>query len=141
MNESLFPDEAAPDAQRSALVAQYERIGRPVDDLPYTEALSAMCAHLARPGEERAVLDELLRIRKQGKLPQAKVRPKSRVKLDPEQERVLSEMIVESAGSMGGRDRLPHTGAFDDLLARFNAACGLQLDAHDLWRLVARLAK
>ena len=141
MNESLFPDQPAPDAHRAALVAQYERIGRPVDDLPYTPELREICARLGREGDERAVLDELMRIRKQGKLPTAREKPKGRVKLDAEQERVLSDMVVEAAGSMGKRDRLPHTPEFDVLLARFNASCGQSLDAHDLWRLVARLAK
>lgn len=141
MNESLFPDEPAIDPNHTALIAQYTRVARPLDDLPYTPDLSAMCAQLGRPGDERTVLDTLLRLRKGGKLPKSGARSEGRVKLDAEQEAVLTELVIATAGSMGKRDRLPHTEVFDDLLARFNAECGLSMSAHDLWRVVARLAK
>lgn len=141
MNGSLFPDDNAPSGEDAALIAQYERTGRTLDDLPYTSELSALCAQLGRSEEERAVLDRLLRIRKSGGLPKAGVRAEGRTKLDCEHESVLAELVVETAGSMGKRDRLPHTPAFETLVTRFNERCGLALSAHDLWRVVARLAK
>ncbi len=141
MNETLFGDEGTTQPQQVALITQYERAGRTLDDLPYTEELTNLCARLGRPGDERGVLDELLRLRKAGKLPKSGMKGAGRVKIDAEHESTLAAMVVEAAGTMGKRDRLPHTRSFDDLLARFNTACALTLDAHDLWRVIARLAK
>lgn len=141
MSGSLFPDDGT-NADHDALCAQYARCERTLDDLPYTPELTALCARLGRAGDERAVLDELLRLRKAGKLPAKPNAPKpGRVKLGAVHEEALRGMVEEAAGTMGKRDRLPHTRTFDDLLARFNAQRGLSLDAHDLWRVVARLAK
>ena len=58
-----------------------------------------------------------------------------------EHERLLEQLVVEHAGTLGQRDRLPYTEAFDRLLESFNAGTGSSLNAHDLWRLIARLAK
>ncbi|MEM1423140.1 MAG: hypothetical protein AAGH64_03960 [Planctomycetota bacterium] len=141
MSGTLFPDDRPADSDHRALCAQYVRCGRTLDDLPYTDELAELCAHLGRSGDERGVLDELLRIRKRGDLPKTGAKAPGRTTIDAEHLPVLTRMVEEAAGSMGKRDRLPHTPEFDGLLARFNAECGLAMSAHDLWRVVARLAK
>jgi len=63
------------------------------------------------------------------------------VHLSYEAEQLLIGLVVEAAGSLGQRDRLPYTEAFDLLAGDFAGRTGLNLTRHDLWRLIARLAK
>ena len=54
----------------------------------------------------------------------------------------LSPQAVEQAvGTLGHRDQLPFTPKFDVLLGRFNQATGRTMDPHDLWRVIAKIAK
>ena len=50
-------------------------------------------------------------------------------------------VTLDSYVTLGQRDRLPYTEGFDRLAERFNERTGSSLGAHDLWRLIARLAK
>ncbi len=124
----------------AALIAAYERAGRTLDALPYTPAFEALLDELEHPNP-RDTLHRLQTLRKAGRLPRlgrTSDRPPS---VEPEQERLLSDLVVEAAGTMGARDRLPHTPEFDALAERFNRETGLDLSHHDLWRVIAKLAK
>ena len=54
---------------------------------------------------------------------------------------MLRQLVIDAAGSLGQRDQLPYTPGFDDLNAQFNAGTGRSLAPHDLWCLIAKLAK
>ena len=58
MTGSLFPTPDRPDANDAASIAQYERTGRSLDDLPYTKELSELCARMGDELEE-PVSDEI----------------------------------------------------------------------------------
>jgi len=44
-------------------------------------------------------------------------------------------------GSLGQRDQLPYSEQSGPLVAAFNQQTGRDLTPHDVWRLVAKLAK
>ncbi|MEM1071502.1 MAG: hypothetical protein AAGB48_09420 [Planctomycetota bacterium] len=144
MSGTLFgpePDRASADA---ALVRAYERAGRTLDDLPYTDAFESLIAEMrtVEPhAEHRAVFHRLHNLRKAGKLPRLGRASSSPPKLDYEHEQLLIGLVTDAAGRMGQRDRLPFTEDFDRLAAAFNTTTGLQLSHHDLWRVIAKLAK
>lgn len=143
--ERLFADTGSwSDAEDERLIHAYESAGRTLDDLPYTlefEKLLAEADAAARGRTGREVLSRLLNMRKAGRLPKLGRAPASPVRVDPEEEAKLSDMVVEAAGGLGQRDRLPYTDGFDRIVERFNAETGRSLSPHELWRLVARLAK
>jgi hypothetical protein len=137
----LFGDDPGLDAEEQSLRAQYERTGVTLDALPYTEAFAGLCERLERGGDERAVLSKLQNMRKARKLPTMPRAATPRVRLDAEQEAELATLVEAHAGSLGRRDGLPYTPAFDALLTAFNTRFGLALSHHDLWRLIAKVAK
>ena len=60
------------DSAEQRLVEAYQAIGRPVDDLPYTEEVENLFAHLGEPDTPMArhlVYKRLLNLRKRGQLP------------------------------------------------------------------------
>ena len=63
------------------------------------------------------------------------------VRLSPKEEKSLEEMVISAVGSLGQRDQLPFTPAFDTLVESFNEKTGRSLDPHGVWRLIAKLAK
>ena len=142
---ALFDDAPPPDAgaDRAALIAVYEKIGRTADDLPYTphfERLHAMYARQfkANKPDHAAVWRQLLAIRKAGKLPklgQAASRPPI---LEDADKRRLRELL---GPDLGKRDRLPYTERFDRLVEQFNRGFARAFSPHVVWRLVATLAK
>lgn len=137
---ALFTDPVTMDAHETALVAAYQSVGRTLDALPYTDDFERLCQH-AHAEDRREALHSLQRLRKAGRLPRLGRAPDHPPKIDAEHERLLEQLVVEHAGTLGQRDRLPYTEAFDRLLESFNAGTGSSLNAHDLWRLIARLAK
>lgn len=144
MTGSLFGTEPDRDAQDERLVRAYEHEGRTLDDLPYTNEfewlMDRMRAHdpLA---DRRAVFHRLHTLRKAGSLPRLGRSPSSPPRLSEEHERVLIGLVTLEAGTLGQRDRLPYTDGFDRVAAAFAAASGLSLTNHDLWRVIAKLAK
>lgn len=127
------------------LARAYERVGRTLDDLPYTPDFLALCRDAGLNDADPAVLRETLRrlqrLRKSGKLARVGKAAGSPPAVSPKEEELLTSLVVEAAGSLGQRDQLPYSPAFDALVERFNAACGRSLDPHAVWRLVAKLAK
>jgi argininosuccinate lyase len=126
------------------LIESYVEVGRTLDDLPYTEEFLKVC-HLAGAGDagmsEQAIFRRLQNIRKAGKLPPIGRAPSKPPRISEAEEQWLRQAVEEAVGSLGQRDQLPFTPKFDALLQRFNQASGRALDPHDLWRVIAKIAK
>jgi argininosuccinate lyase len=138
----------SPDDNRSSrfepLIAAYRKAGRTLDDLPYTDEFEQVFAAAQKSHPEMdkyQTFRRLHNLRKAGKLPKAGKAATLPVKLQPKEEAWLRDRVVESVGSLGQRDQLPYDGKFDGLVERFNAHTGRALSPHDVWRLVAKLAK
>ncbi len=141
----LFGVEAPPPREDEArIIEAYARTGRTLDDLPYTRDFEAMHAELRGAGVELSAAELFRRlhtIRKAGRLPRTGRAQGKPAKVTLEDESLLGSMVTELVGTMGQRDQLPFTPAFDSLVSSFNARTGRQLDPHTVWRLVAKIAK
>lgn len=52
------------------------------------------------------------------------------------------ELLISIYAKQGRTlDDFPHVPAFDQVVCPFNAQAGLSLTPHEVWRIVARLAK
>lgn len=129
--------------KRDKLVEFYSKVGRTADDLPYThhfESIYSQYAGLYEPPlpSRHEVWRHLLNTRKAGKLPklgEARSTP-------PEATDTERNLLVSLLGeSIGRRDRLPYTKPFDELVEAFNKTTKRNLTPHQIWRLVATLAK
>jgi cephalosporin-C deacetylase-like acetyl esterase len=140
VSKSLFAGDVSLDEQEAALIEAYRTIGRTLDALPYTDDFDRLLAS-ANHTNPREALHTLQRLRKSGRLPRLGRSPEKPPKIDPELETIIEALVVQHAGTLGQRDRLPYTEAFDRVLESFNAQAGASLSQHDLWRLIARLAK
>ena len=132
------------DQQR--LIQAYAQQGRTLDDLPYTDEFEAIYQLLTdgatNPAVSRAALfHRFHNLRKAGDLPRLGKARGSITKLDSEQEQELIVLVEEAVGELSKRDRLPYTEAFATLVTRFNEQAGLNLTPHQVWRVVAKLAK
>ena len=126
------------------LVAAYQQAGRTLDDLPYTPEFERLMRSVHEAGLEmtqRSVLQRLQNLRKAGKLPPAGKAASTPPRISAEEETLLRELVVAMTGSLGQRDQLPYDPRFDGLVEAFNMQAGRQLSPHDIWRLVAKLAK
>jgi len=126
------------------LIAAYEAIGRTLDDLPYTEEFERLFvqAHAEAAGlTRRDAFHRLHTIRKRGDLARVGRSSTPPPKIEPAEEAALAGLVADAVGTLGQRDQLPYTPAFDGLVERFNARTGRQLPPHTVWRLVAKLAK
>jgi hypothetical protein len=146
MPDSLFdlgpPGALPPQDQR--LVDAYVRCGRGLDDLPYTPECDALLAELARSGDARPpaqLLRRLTNLRKAKKLPTLGRTPSPPIKVSPDEEAFIVREVARLVGSLGQRDQLPYSTRMDELVASFHAFSGRNLTPHDVWRLVAKLAK
>lgn len=130
------------------LVSVYAKQGRTLDDLPYTPQFEAVYQAMAGGGDDaggaitrRALFHRLHNLRKAGKLPRLGKARGSRPRLNPEQEALLAELVREHVGELSKRDQLLYTDAFDTIVNTFNTRAGLNLSAHDAWRIIVKLAK
>ena len=126
------------------LIDAYRSAGRTLDDLPYTDEFDRVYDAIGGEASNRTrrwVFHRLHNLRKAGKLPRLGRSEESRPRIEPEEEALLAALVVELAGTLGQRDRLPYTPEMDTLLERFNARAGRSLEPHEVWRLVAKLAK
>lgn len=137
----LFGGEPARDQTDELLIAAYQRTGRTLDDLPYTPEWASLFAELELGLREREVFHRLHNLRKAGKLPRLGRAASSPPVIDREEEAQLAERVTRLVGTLGQRDHLPFTPEFDRLVLEFNAATGRDLQPHDVWRLIAKLAK
>ncbi len=129
-------------AQPDLLIDLYQKIARTADDLPYTpqfEKLWSLYAAKQTPHPTRGeVWRQLLNLRKAGKLPRLGPATGPPPRLTPEQQEALKQLLGQDIGK---RDRLPYTPRFDQLVNDFNKTRARPLGPHQVWRLVARLAK
>lgn len=135
--------EVRVEVKRDALIAAYQKVGRTADDLPYTHHFESLYdAYLkaftsAKPTRQET-WRHLLNTRKAGKLPklgEARSQP-------PEADDVERAAVRDLLGDeIGRRDRLPYTGKFDELVGLIQKATGKNWTPHQIWRLVAVLAK
>lgn len=129
--------------KRDALVAAYEKIARTADDLPYTHHFESLYAqyltHFTPPLPSRQeVWRHLLNTRKGGKLPKLGEARSIPPEATDAERNLLKALLGEE---IGRRDRLPYTKPFDELVEAFNKATRRNLTPHQIWRLVATLAK
>lgn len=127
-----------------ALVAAYQKAERTLDDLPYTPEFESLFASTRKDYPELdkfQTFRKLHNLRKAGKLPKSGKAATLPVKLEPHEETWLRERVIQDVGSLGQRDQLPFSPRFDAIVQAFNAHTGRHLSPHDVWRLVAKLAK
>ena len=146
-----MPDALFPLDDTDLLVGVYEKHGRTLDDLPYTEEFESIYRDMyGSPGEpdagwvppgRAAVFHRLHNLRKAKKLPRLGRAHAPPPRIGPEHEAALVQLVERHVGELSKRDRLLYTPAFDDIVDAFNAATGRALSPHDLWRIVAKLAK
>lgn len=139
----LFGEEPTRDRSGEVLIEAYRRAGRTLDDLPYTAEWAGLFAE-AGPAtglREREVFHRLHNLRKAGKLPRMGRAASTPPRITAEEEADLASRVRGLVGSLGQRDQLPFTPEFDRLVREFNEATGRGLDPHDIWRLIAKLAK
>ena len=136
----LFGDVMGAGDEADALIAAYRAQGRTLDDLPYTDEFEAIVAAVGV--EDRgAVFHRLQGIRKAGLLPKlGRAKGKTPV-VTGEQEQLLVELVMEVFGGLTLRDQLPYTSLFDGIVDGFNARAGLNFSPHQVWRVIAKLAK
>ena len=124
-----------------ALIEVYREQGRTLDDLPYTEEFERLHEKAAGGRNRVEVFHRLHNLRKAGKLPRigrAKERPPL---VEEKQAAVLSTLVAEHVGALSRRDQLPYTPAFDEIVAVFNSRTGMRFSEHQVWRIIAKLAK
>lgn len=137
-----------PTSDDDLLTSVYQKQGRTLDDLPYTDEFEALYSAMygdeddepGRPSRAQ-VFHRLHNLRKAGKLPRLGQAAGERPRINPEQEALLVSLVEAEVGAISKRDQLVYTPGFEQVCTRFNAQAGLELDRHAVWRLVAKLAK
>ncbi len=133
------------DEQR--LIDAYVAIGRTLDDLPYTEDFERLIGRLRVPNmpdpDRREVILTLQRLRKarKGGLPSVGRQASAPPRINADEESDLVALVTGEVGTLGARDSLLYDARFTSIVERFNARTGRTLSPHDVWRLVAKLAK
>ena len=134
-----------PTGDDDLLISVYQKQGRTLDDLPYTDEFEAI--YLGMYGDEddapprASVFHRLHNLRKAGKLPRKGKAHGERPRITPEQEALLVGRVEAAVEALSKRDQLLYTPAFEELCTAFNSEAGLELSRHDIWRLIAKLAK
>lgn len=135
------------------LISVYQKQGRTLDDLPYTDDFEQIYAAMYGPDgrdagdgpatSRAAVFHRLHNLRKAGKLPKLGRHAASSTppRLESEQEQRLIDEVSREVGTISKRDQLLYDPRFDDIVNRFNQATGLDLSPHDVWRVVSKIAK
>lgn len=138
--ELLFPT-----SDDDLLVSVYQKQGRTLDDLPYTDSFETLYTSMyggdAEAPPRAEVFHRLHNLRKSGKLPRMGRAHGQRPRITPKQEAMLAAKVEAAVGALSKRDQLLYTPVFDALSDEFNAEAGLELSRHDIWRLIAKLAK
>lgn len=142
--EKLFDDAASghkPDRARLATI--YEKLGRTADDLPYTTHFETLydayaCGFADPKPTHSEVWRHVLTTRKSGQLPKLGAARSKPPELDEADRMRLAKLLM---ADLGKRDRLPYTPRFDEIVNAFNAGRRRPFSPHQIWRLVATLAK
>lgn len=142
MSDMLFDNRVQGGDDR--LVAAYVEIGRTLDDLPYTQDFETLLERVGmgqEPAGRREVFHRLHNLRKASRLPRLGRAESAPTLVEPEEERLLTQLVAESVGTLGQRDQLLYDARFDAIVGMFNEKTGRSLTPHTVWRLVAKLAK
>lgn len=128
---------------RTLLAALYGKLGRTADDLPYTTHFESLydsyVANFPDPKPDHAeVWRHLLTTRKAGKLPKLGAARSAAPEVEAADRDLLRTLLGEQ---IGRRDRLPYSPAFDEVVTQFNRNRRRPYSPHQVWRLVATLAK
>lgn len=139
-------DAAPRGADDGRLKALYEHEGRGLDDLPYSPEFLRIVGALAQAGDKRdarELFHRLQNLRKAGKLPKLgrSATVSAPVRVRPEEEEYLRGLVEASVGSLGSRDQIPYSEKMETIVNDFNGHTGRNLSPHDVWRLIAKLAK
>ncbi len=143
MNQ-VIRDVAPLSDEDQKLVDEYVRLGRPVDQLPYTPEFERLVQTLRTTGDtrsDREILGRLLRLRKAARLPRMGPSQLPPLPLPPADVELLETLIRVELPSPGARDSLLYTPDFDSLLERYNSEAVLKLNRHEFWRMIARISK
>lgn len=126
----------------AALVTAYLAAGRTLDDLPYTPEFEAVWARVGPDWPDRAgMFRRLHNLRKAKRLPKLGRGQTPPIKVTAEEQDVLAVMVVQRVGTLGQRDQLVYETGMELLVHEFNARVGRDLTPHDVWRLIAKIAK
>lgn len=145
MPETLFPT-----SDDDLLINVYLKQGRTLDDLPYTDEFESLYTAMYGPGPgsdlpepytRAQVFRRLHNLRKAGKLPKLGRAKSAPPRIEPQQEQQLTAIVEAEIGQLSKRDQLLYQPAFDQVVDTFNTSTGLSLTPHDLWRIIAKLAK
>jgi hypothetical protein len=132
------------------LISVYHKQARTLDDLPYTDEFERIYQAMVgdqTPDEPLAALTRenlfhrLHNLRKAGRLPRlgrADGKPRT---INLQQQAALINLVQDRIEKLSLRDRLPYTDLFDEIVTVLNAQFGLNLSHHDVWRIIAKLAK
>ena len=134
------------------LINVYQKQGRTLDDLPYTDEFETLYAAMYGPDGRDApgkpedhtrakVFRRLHNLRKAGKLPKLGRAKSAPPRIEPEQEQALVALVEQQVGQLSKRDQLLYQPTFDHIVDAFNIVTNLSLSRHDLWRIIAKLAK
>jgi len=132
------------------LISVYGRQARTLDDLPYTDEFERIYEAMVGDGGEDEPMASISRstlfhrlhnLRKAGRLPRLGKAQEGPPRIDTTQEQMLVKLVESEIGRLSLRDQLPYTNRFDRIVTTFNAQAGLNLLPHDVWRIIARLAK
>lgn len=140
----LFSDAPPLSKEDAALVAAYQKSQRTLDDLPYTEEFEQLYAEVGGEGSGRSrreVFRRLHNLRKAAMLPRLGRAATPPIKVSEGEEGILESIVIERLGTLGQRDQLPYHDEFDHILGDFNTKTRRELTPHDLWRLLAKIAK
>ena len=129
--------------KREVLAKVYGQLGRTADDLPYTSHFEtlydAYVSAFTDPKPDHAeVWRHLLNARKAGAMPKLGAARSTPPEIHPADAERLRSLLGDAIGQ---RDRLPYTTRFDDLVTAFNAGRRRPYSPHQVWRLVASMAK
>lgn len=147
--QTLFGADAPADSD-DRLIAAYVAAARTLDDLPYTPEFDRIYDSVGGEGSGKSrhdVLHRLQNLRKANKLPRLGKAATPTVKVTPEEESALTHLVQSELESkvqspaLGQRDQLLYDDRFPVIVSTFNARTGRNLTPHDVWRLVAKLAK
>lgn len=125
------------------LIQLYQYLGRTADDLPYTTQFESLhdeyVSDFPEPKPTHGeVWRHLLTLRKSGRLPRLGHAKSSAPDVSEEDRELLVRLLGDSIGQ---RDRLPYSEKFDQLCEAFNQGRRRVFSPHQVWRLVASLAK
>lgn len=124
------------------LISVFRKQGRTLDDLPYTPEFETLYAAVGDGmGARSDVFHRLHNLRKAGRLPRMGRAASPPPRIAAAHETMLVTLVEDAVGSLSKRDQLIYAPQFDELVAAFNSLAGLNLATHDVWRIVAKLAK